>query len=203
MGEFLPDKWKIYQNKATILVALLFLRGIMDGNLKLYTVNSQYINYLKQFQEHIWANEDKGRLRPYIGIVIILDPFKYYAPLSSPKIKHENMKDRLDFIRIDHKGDLKSVINLNNIIPVDDKNITLFDVPNESEPYRSLLNTEIIEIRKKQHIIINNAKIIYNKVTKHKDDNVKLCNICYDFKLLEQKLIEYNSLSEVAATKEN
>lgn len=175
----------------------------MHDNLKLYIVDSQYIDYLKMFQEHIWDNEDKGRPRPYLGIVVFIDPFKYYAPLSSPKVKHQSMKDRLDFIRIDHKDELKCVINLNNIIPVDDKNIVLFDIANELEPYRTLLNTEIIEIRKKQDKIINNARIIYNKVTKHKNDNIKLSNICYDFKLLEAKLIEYNSLSEVAAIKED
>ncbi|QGZ99420.1 type III toxin-antitoxin system ToxN/AbiQ family toxin [Dehalobacter restrictus] len=180
----------------------------MTDNLKLYVVDTQYINYLKQFQEHIWDNDDKGKIRPYIGILIPLNNFNYYAPLSSPKQKHDSMKDRLDFIRIDHKNELKCVINLNNIIPVNDFSISLLDIENEEELYRNLLNTELIEIRKKQHTIINNSGILYNKITRHIKDNPKLANICYDFKLLEEKCNEYRLIydkfiKQVAATEDD
>lgn len=30
------------------------------NNLKLYKVNTEYIDYLKQFQKHMWDNDDKG-----------------------------------------------------------------------------------------------------------------------------------------------
>jgi protein AbiQ len=181
-----------------------------NENLKLYKVDTDYINYLKNYQHHIWDNEDKKNVRPYVGIILTLNNYKYYAPLSSPKPKHQLMTDRLDFIRIDHKNELKCVINLNNMIPVDDSNIALIDIDNEDEPYRSLLITEIIQIRKKQKLIQNNARILYNKVTKHADENPKLVRICYDFNLLEQKCKEYQELKQtliapsvqIAGTKE-
>jgi hypothetical protein len=42
----------------------------MNTNLKLYTINTDYINYLKRFQHHIWDNEEKSRLRPYVGVIL-------------------------------------------------------------------------------------------------------------------------------------
>ena len=163
----------------------------METELKLYTVSSAYLNYLKDHQKHMWDNEEKGRLRPYIGILITINDFKYYAPLSSPKPKHAGWKDRLDFIRIDYKGELKCVVNLNNIIPVHDDDIFLIDIDKEEEKYANLLNVEMIEIRKKKAIIINNAKSLYEKITKHKADNAKLALFCYNFNLLEEKLKHY------------
>ena len=165
----------------------------METELRLHTVDTEYINYLKKHQSNIWDNEDNRRLRPYVGIIININDFKYYAPLSSPKKKHEKWKDRIDFIRIDYKDELKAVINLNNIIPVDDSDLTIIDIDNEEEKYADLLKIQMIVIRKKKDLIINNAKSLYEKITKHKDENKKLAKFCYDFLKLEEKLIEYQA----------
>lgn len=52
--------------------------------------------------------------RPFLGIVLTINDFSYYAPLTSPKPKHIKMKDQIDFIKINdgHWG----AINLNNMI---------------------------------------------------------------------------------------
>lgn len=45
---------------------------------------------------------NKNETRPYIGVLLeINNKIKYFAPLSSPKIKHRNMKTQIDFIKID------------------------------------------------------------------------------------------------------
>ena len=165
--------------------------------MELYTVDTGYIDYLKQFQLHIWENEENNRLRPYVGVVMDIGTFKYYAPLSSPKPKHQQMSDRLDFIRLEHKGQLKAVINLNNMIPVSDNLITKIDISGITDYYyKNLLNIEMIDIRRKQSTILKNAKSIYNKVTKFHDEpnNAKLVSLCYDFSLLEKKLQEFVQL---------
>jgi protein AbiQ len=176
----------------------------MNTNLKLYTINTDYINYLKRFQHHIWDNEEKSRLRPYVGIVFEIDKYKYYAPLSSPKQKHDKMRDGLDFIKIEYKNELKCVINLNNMIPVDDSDLSLIDIENEESLYANLLSVEIIGIRKKKDIICNNARILHNKVTKHRNEkhNEKLIQICYNFLFLEQNMSEYIELKEIQAVKD-
>ena len=162
--------------------------------MKLYTIESAYIEYLKKFQPHIWENKENNRLRPYVGVVLHIGKHKYYAPLSSPKPKHRNMTDRLDFIKLEHKGILIAAINLNNMIPVADKLVSLIDIKNLTDQrYKDLLNVEMIDIRRKSTIISKNANTIYNKVTKFYDEpkNARLLSLCYDFLLLEQKLQEY------------
>ncbi|NFT08821.1 type III toxin-antitoxin system ToxN/AbiQ family toxin [Clostridium botulinum] len=172
----------------------------MSKKLLFYNIDSEYINYLKKYQKHIWNNDDKDHVRPYVGIVVEMNGFNYYAPLSSPKGKHNNMDERLDFIKIEDKTGLKAVINLNNIIPVSKENIFLVDLDNQDEPYRRLLMLEGNLIRKKKNLIINNAKSIYDKVVKYAHENLNLVRICYNFKLLEQKCLEYQAYQEVALT---
>jgi protein AbiQ len=162
----------------------------------LYTIDTDYIEFLARFQEHIWINEENNRLRPYVGVVLDIGEYQYYAPLSSPKPKHLHMKDRLDFIRLEYKGTLKGVINLNNIIPVSDSLVTKIDIQSIVDVnYKNLLNVEMIDIRRKRSIIQRNAKTVYNKVTKfnHEIQNAKLIALSYNFLLLEQKMLEYLS----------
>ena len=162
--------------------------------MKLYTIETAYIDHLKKFQPHIWENQENNRLRPYVGVVLSIGRHKYYAPLSSPKPKHRNMLDRLDFIRLEHKGQLIAVINLNNMIPVADELVSLIDIKSLNDRrYKDLLNVEMIDIRRKQSVILKNANSVYKKVTKFNDEakNARLVALCYDFILLEQKLQEY------------
>jgi len=113
------------------------------------------------------------------------------------------MLDRLDFIRLEHKGKLIAVINLNNIIPVADELVSLIDIKNLTDQrYKDLLNIEMIDIRRKQSVILKNANSVYNKVTKFKDEpqNSRLVSLCYNFLLLEQKLQEYLEQKKAAMT---
>ena len=174
--------------------------------MKLYTIETTYIEYLKEFQSHVWENQENNRLRPYVGVVLNIGRHKYYAPLSSPKPKHRNMPDRIDFIRLEHKGKLIAVINLNNIIPVADELVSLIDIKNLSDQrYKDLLNIEMIDIRRKQTVILKNANSIYNKVTKFGDEpkNARLRSLCYDFLLLEKKLQEYLVLKQTTLTRKH
>ena len=162
--------------------------------MNLYTVCTDYIEFLKMFQSNVWTNEENFRLRPYVGVVMELSHCSYFAPLSSPKPKHQLMKDRLDFIRLEHRGHLRGVVNLNNMIPVRNNIITRLVIEDVADhKYKNLLQVEMIDIRRKQKAIEKNAQIIYNKVTRFGDEpqNAKLVAICYDFLLLEQKLDEY------------
>lgn len=188
-GESLPESGSLTK-KAALACCLLLWWLIM----KLYTIDTNYIQYLEKHQTHIWANQDKGRLRPYVGVVLEMNDHKYYAPLSSPKLKHTHMQDRLDFIRLEHKNRLIAVINLNNIIPVNDCILSKIDIANIKDiKYKDLLNIEMIDIRRKRDIILRNAKSIYTKTTKFRNEpqNKNLVAICYDFKILEQKLADY------------
>lgn len=81
-------------------------------NLKLYEINGSYITYLSAYAPHLFQNKKSGQKneRKYIGIVLHINGFDYFAPLSSFKDKHRLMKEGLDFIKIKIKdGDASSL----------------------------------------------------------------------------------------------
>ena len=61
--------------------------GNQVGNLKIYSVSDKYINYLRKSYPNVYSNKEKHRThtRKYIGIVLELEGYHYYVPMSSPK----------------------------------------------------------------------------------------------------------------------
>lgn len=162
--------------------------------LLFYEIENKYIDYLSKFSEHLFQNAKitQSYSRKYIGILFEVNGFKYFAPLSSFKPKHKRLSETIDFIKI---GDM-AVINLNNMFPVPDGIYSLKNPKTEKNlQYQTLLNNEIRIIRKKQELIINNAKSVYNHKTTN-DGKSKLSQRCNDFKLLEIKCKEYSKLSK-------
>ena len=158
-------------------------------NIQLFEVSSKYINYLLPYASHLFHNKKPGQNneRKYIGIVLEVNGFKYFAPLSSYKPKHEKMSEGLDFIKLGRY----SVINLNNMFPIPDGLYTYVDISREANPhYRSLLMAEYRIIRVKQDLIRKNASVLY----KHKIENgdaTSLSKRCNDFQKLEEVCKEY------------
>ena len=66
--------------------------------LKIYEVNPGYVKYLSAYQEHIFFSEGDKSSRKYIGIVLEINGFKYFAPLSSFKPKHKKMSEGVDLL---------------------------------------------------------------------------------------------------------
>jgi protein AbiQ len=69
--------------------------------------------------------------RPFVGVVVLMNGRNYCIPLTSPKDKFKNKKSQVDFIKVfdeerrDENGQFKliGVLNINNMIPVDDRYI--------------------------------------------------------------------------------
>ena len=53
--------------------------------LELYTVDSKYFNYLREFEPRVPYVKKN---RPFIGIILKIHYKNYFAPLGSPKEKH-------------------------------------------------------------------------------------------------------------------
>ena len=85
-------------------------------NIKLYEVDSQYIEYLIPYAPLLFHNKKQHQHneRKYIGVILSVHGVEYFAPLSSFKEKHSKMKEQLDFLKIKNYA----VINLNNMFPV-------------------------------------------------------------------------------------
>ncbi len=157
--------------------------------LLFYEIQTDYINYLSNFAEHLFHNAKitQNYSRKYVGILFEINGMKYFAPLSSYKPKHKRLSETIDFIKI---GDM-AVINLNNMFPVSDGVYSLKDPASEKNlQYRTLLNNEIRIVKQKTQLLIDNSKAVYNhKLTN--DGKSKLSQRCNDFKLLEEKCKKY------------
>ena len=55
--------------------------------LKIYSVTDEYINYLRTSYPNVYSNKQDTRVhtRNYVGVVIKVENYNYYLPLSSPK----------------------------------------------------------------------------------------------------------------------
>lgn len=159
------------------------------NNLKLYEINPQYIDYLVPFAPHLFHNKKTGQInsRKYIGIILAINEFEYFAPLSSFKDKHKKMKENIDFIKIKNYA----VINLNNMFPVPPSEQIYVNINAEKNPqYKSLLLAEYRYIKSIQEKICKNAKTLYD--IKLKDGNsTLLAKRCNDFSALENACITY------------
>lgn len=70
-------------------------------NIKIYEISSDYIDYLVPIAEHLYHNKKNNQKneRKYIGIVLTINGYDYFAPLSSFKPKHLKMKESIDFYK--------------------------------------------------------------------------------------------------------
>ena len=51
--------------------------------MRLYHVDDDYIEYLRQFDSRVYDN--KNGTRPYVGVALTVAGTEYYIPMSSPK----------------------------------------------------------------------------------------------------------------------
>lgn len=68
----------------------------MNSNLKFYVLDKDYYNFLVNGMTIMNINDNKSH-RPFVGIVFSIDNVDYYAPLTSPKPKHKQMKNQVYF----------------------------------------------------------------------------------------------------------
>ncbi len=157
--------------------------------LRIYEIRNEYIDYLCAYAPHLFHNKKEGQSneRKYIGIVLEINGFKYFAPLSSFKEKHKTMQDSLDFIKIK----TFAVINLNNMFPSPQSEIIDFDIKRVNNPkYKALLQREYRAITIQEEKILDSAKKLYSYKIE-KCNKTPLAKRCNDFLLLEQKASEY------------
>lgn len=166
----------------------------MIRNLKIVRVDSNYWDYLREYDNKVAYNKNEKELRPFIGILFEIDKFQYFAPLSSPKPKHKKMKNTIDFLKIDN-GNLGAV-NFNNMIPIMQDNYTLVDLNKETLTvpelkYQNLLKEQLSWLNEHYQQVKNKSFKLYQMYNTEKIlENIKAR--CCNFKLLEEKCLEYN-----------
>jgi len=162
-------------------------------NLKIVKVNSEYCEYLREFDNRVSYNKNEKELRPFIGILFKIEEYEYFAPLSSPKLKHKKMKNKVDFLKIKN-GELGAV-NFNNMIPVKPNNYYLIDLnkttlTDEESKYQKLVKEQLNWLNSNYDQVKNKSIKLYNLYNNGKlPENIK--ERCCNFKLLEEKCMEY------------
>lgn len=145
------------------------------GELKLYTIDREYIRYLQKAEKQVINSDEEQYVkeRPYVGIVLEINGFNYFAPLSSPKASDYLYKDGKKMVRksvitiirlVIDRDNLLGKIKLNNMIPVPKQCLKSYNLNLETDlKYKGLLEDEIICIRKAKKLIMRNAKILYHQ----------------------------------------
>ena len=166
----------------------LFAEVFME-NIKLYEISEKYINYLLPYAPHLFHNskENQKNKRKYIGVILRINEINYFAPLSSYKEKHKQMKEALDFIKIKKYA----VINLNNMFPAPINECKYVDINNERNiHYKALLRSEYRFIKSIQEKVRKNAALVYNHKLKN-GNSTALAKRCNDFLKLEDAYKNY------------
>ncbi|MCQ2911267.1 MAG: type III toxin-antitoxin system ToxN/AbiQ family toxin [Clostridia bacterium] len=164
---------------------------------KIVRVKPEYCDYLRQFDKKVPFNKDTKELRPFIGVLFEVNGCEFFAPLSSPKKKHIEMKNSIDFYKIE-RGEL-GAINFNNMIPVNKDNYILInlninfstDSINEIK-YKKMILKQLIYMNNNYDIIKNKVQKLY-EAYKTNRINQTIKSRCCDFLLLEQKCKNYNN----------
>lgn len=159
--------------------------------LKIYEVTPRYVDYIVPLAPHLFQNKQPGQHneRKYVGIILTINGFNYFAPLSSYKPKHKRMQESLDFIKL---GDM-AVININNMFPVPDGHFYYVNISTiKDAQYKKLLLNEYRIIRTIQNKITKNAAEVYRHKLKN-GNTTKLSKRCNDFSLLEQACKNYKN----------
>lgn len=107
----------------------------MGKRFKLYNVNIKYIRNLHKVDHNVPSVSPQigKQLRPFLGIVVMINGSKYCIPLTSnsgkKNKKFECMRENITFRKIkDKDGTVLAALNLNNMIPVREEYITEIDL---------------------------------------------------------------------------
>ncbi len=165
--------------------------------LNLYTVNMKYIRNLhNQGDDRVFSISPQVNkaTRPFVGIVVICENKQYCIPLSSPKDKHKNMKNGVDFHKVlDTNGKLIAVLDFNNMIPVREDVLKIIDLKiysndsREKKFYKNLMIDQLNFCRHNQDVLVKKAEKLY-KMTGRKNGSGPLKRRCLKWDKLEMIL---------------
>ncbi|MFC6202886.1 type III toxin-antitoxin system ToxN/AbiQ family toxin [Lactiplantibacillus nangangensis] len=161
--------------------------------MKLVYIDDTYIKYLRQFDTRVLWNKER---RPYVGILLSVNNFTYFAPLESAKQgKRTNRRLALQiWNRINIDKDPISFLLINDMIPVSKTNWRQIDLETEKKrdlnKYLMLMN-ELNYLRPREVQIIKQAHSVYNNTTVKKVPFFK--KMCLNFKLLETKSLVFDN----------
>ena len=166
-------------------------------NLKFYRADAGYCKFLQEVDPCVPYIQDEKSIRPFVGVLLTVGGFDYFAPLTSPKPKHMSMKNRVDFLKIN--GGEWGAINFNNMIPIHpncliaiDMKISKTDDKTEKD-YKNLLINQLSWCNSNKTRILSYAEKLYNMIVTKKAWP-ELMERCCDFLIDENQYRKYCSI---------
>ena len=161
---------------------------LLNDEIKIYDVDYSYRRYLHSYDHRVNLKPN----RRFMGVIVIVDTIHYLIPLTSRPYKN-NGKRRNARTTVEIKnesGEIIAALLVNNMIPVPVNCYHLVDIPNDCD--KDYLNSENIYLRKikVKREIIRKVKSVRGSVLVHHDEF--MIGFCCDFKLLEEKCLEWN-----------
>ncbi len=187
-----------------------------------YTVNPDYLEYLYKVDSEVSYNPSyRNGIKPFVGIVVGIENYNYFIPLSSAKEKHKNWHnvsnehfliyevvdnnvtigdDIYKYYSDTSKMHILSVLDIKKMVPVPQccyESIIFDDL--DDERYKDLFQKEYAFCLSIKQKIIKKAEKLYKK---QKDTGI-VRNIHCDFTKLEQAMQEWimNKYEECVSSK--
>lgn len=160
--------------------------------MRFYNIKDDYITFLHKYDTKV--AENKHETRPYVGVVLEINGMHYYAPFTSPKPKHQKMKNGKDFRKINHG--IYGAINFNNMIPVVSEALIEININNlEDEKYKNLLLNQLKCVRADREQIEKVASELHTLLLTADDElskyDLQVKQRCCNIKLLEENYLNY------------
>lgn len=157
--------------------------------LKFYEVDSEYIKYLKENGDEKIPNIDyKKHKKFFCGIVLTINNFNYFAPVSSYNKKVHTSFLIMDKDKETNKLNPISSLRFSFMFPCPIEYLSQKDFSKEDEKYRNLLRKELRYCNKNREKIKKLANEVYKLGLK--EETRKKFNVC-NFKKLEETYFRY------------
>lgn len=162
-------------------------------NLFFYDVDVEYVKYLKEAEvssrgfTRVPDIEYQNERKMVCGVVLEINGFKYYVPISSYKKKQDN--NLLIILEDDAFNKVKGSLRFNFMFPVDDEYISRREFSKETQSRAEFLRRQWVFCNSIEKEIRTMALVTYNSVIDGKDKG--LLHASCDFKLLESAAQNY------------
>ena len=158
----------------------------------------KYIRNLHKIDDKVLSVSPQANKsnRVFVGIITICNSQKYCIPLSSPKPKHQHMKNSIDFSKIIVNNKLLGVLNFNLMIPVEQNQLQPIDLiirkrdRAQIKKYKQLCLQELQWCKDNKETICNKANVLYNKYLSANPFSSR--DRCLNFPKLEKECKKHN-----------
>lgn len=153
---------------------------------RFYTLNPDYLEYLYKIDSEVYYNSAyRTSIKPFLGIIIGIEDYNYFIPISSAKDKHKTWKNVSDehFLiyeivdnTVDINGDIYkyysdkekmhvlSVLDIKKMIPVPDGTYEKIEFAELSDlKYKDLFEKEYAFCLKIKEKVLKKVEKIYRK----------------------------------------